>query len=137
MLSGKCRTYEEIAMAILWPGQTLTKDVPLYSDDQVFRLVFQDDGNLVVYDNQNRALWASGTNGQAASQCIMQTDGNLVIYGYYNAIWASGTNGWGGAGYAERWQSGIYYPVSYGTVLGDQDKSPNPSFAVGFLGRER
>jgi len=115
MLSGKCRTYKEIAMAILWPGQTLTKDVPLYSDDQVFRLVFQDDGNLVVYDNQNRALWASGTNGQAASQCIMQTDGNLVIYGYYNAIWASGTNGWWGA-YLDMQNDGnlvIYYPVSY------------------------
>jgi len=115
MLSGKCRTYKEIAMAILWPGQSLTKDVPLYSDDQVFRLVFQDDGNLVVYDNQNRALWASGTNGQAASQCIMQTDGNLVIYGYYNAIWASGTNGWWGA-YLDMQNDGnlvIYYPVSY------------------------
>ena len=102
-------------MAILWPGQALQKDVPLYSDDLVFRLVFQDDGNLVVYDNQNRALWASGTNGQAASQCIMQTDGNLVIYGYYDAIWASGTNGWYNA-YLDMQDDGnlvIYYPVSY------------------------
>lgn len=106
-------------MAILWPGQTFTTNAPLYSDDGVFRVVLQDDGNLVVYDNQNRALWASGTNGQAVSQCIMQTDGNLVIYGYYNAIWASGT--WGNPGaYLDMQDDGnlvIYLPVSYTTPI--------------------
>jgi hypothetical protein len=102
-------------MAILWPGQSFVTDQPLYSDDFVFRCVLQNDGNLVVYDNQNRALWASGTNGQAVSQCIMQPDGNLVIYGYYNAIWASGTNGNYNA-YLDMQTDGnlvIYYPVSY------------------------
>jgi hypothetical protein len=106
-------------MAILWGGQSFTVDVPLYSDDGVFRCVLQNDGNLVVYDNQNRALWASGTNGQAVSQCIMQTDGNLVMYGYYNAIWASGTAGDYGS-YLDMQNDGnlvIYLPVNYTTAV--------------------
>lgn len=106
-------------MAILWAGQTFTANVPLYSDDGVFRCVLQDDGNLVVYDNQNRALWASGTNGQAVSQCIMQTDGNLVIYGYYNPIWASGTNG-NNYSYLDMQDDGnlvIYHPVQYTSAV--------------------
>ncbi len=106
-------------MAILWPGQSFVTDRPLYSDDGVFRVVMQSDGNLVVYDNQNKALWASGTNGQAVSQCTMQTDGNLVIYGYYNAIWASGTQGNPGA-YLDMQNDGnlvIYLPVQYTTAI--------------------
>lgn len=54
--------------------------------------IFQEDGNLVVYDQWNNPLWASGTHG-SGSQLILQRDGNLVIYdsgGY--AIWASATN---------------------------------------------
>ena len=80
-------------MAILQPGQSFQVDAPLYSDDGRFRVVLQNDGNLVVYDCENKQLWASGTNGQSVSQCIMQTDGNLVIYGYNGPIWASNTSG--------------------------------------------
>jgi hypothetical protein len=82
---------------VLRAGQSFQVNTPLYSNDGVFRVVLQSDGNLVVYDDQNKALWASGTNGKAVSRCIMQTDGNLVIYGYNNAIWASNTNGNRGA----------------------------------------
>ena len=27
-----------------------------------YTLLMQDDGNLVIYDSKNRAIWASGTN---------------------------------------------------------------------------
>jgi hypothetical protein len=64
---------------VLQPGQSFHVNTPLYSDDGVFRVVLQRDGNLVVYDNHNKALWASGTNGKTVSRCTMQTDGNLVI----------------------------------------------------------
>lgn len=41
------------------------------------RAVFQTDGNLVVYTESGKALWASHTNGQILA---LQTDRNLVIY---------------------------------------------------------
>jgi hypothetical protein len=83
-------------MAILQPGQSFQVDAPLYSDDGTYRVVLQNDGNLVLYGPTD-ALWASGTNGQSVSQCIMQTDGNLVIYGCNGPIWASNTSGNPGA----------------------------------------
>jgi hypothetical protein len=78
-------------MAILGPGQSFQVDTPLYSDDGRFRVVLQNDGNLVVYNCENNPLWASVTNGQSVSRCTMQTDGNLVIYGYNDPLWASNT----------------------------------------------
>lgn len=55
-------------------------------------LNFQTDGNLVVYDNQNRPLWASNTAGRACSSgCVasFQSVGNLVLYQNGVAYWAS------------------------------------------------
>lgn len=56
------------------------------------RLTLQTDGNLVIYDNNNRARWASNTVGKGASQLLFQPDSNLVLYtpGYERAVWATG-----------------------------------------------
>lgn len=43
------------------------------------RLVFQRDGNLVLYDELGRAVWASGTDHRG-QEGIFQHDGNLVVY---------------------------------------------------------
>ncbi len=43
-------------------------------------LAMQNDGNLVLYNNNSQPLWASWTNGQGPSNIYMQADGNLVIY---------------------------------------------------------
>ena len=59
------------------------------------RIIMQDDGNLVIYDVYNNALWSSATyqKGTKPHHLIMQTDGNLVIYdGNNNPRWATGTN---------------------------------------------
>jgi hypothetical protein len=50
----------------------------------------QTDGNLVVYRaSDNRALWATGTQGTDVHRATMQTDGNLVLYHVNNApAWA-------------------------------------------------
>lgn len=65
-------------------------------------LIFQGDGNLVDYDETDRARWAAGTDageqwGDQGRSCIFQADGNLVVYddtnGAGSALWASGTNG--------------------------------------------
>lgn len=78
----------------LTTNQFLMKEDYLLSGDGRHQFILQDDGNLVLYRlSDHKALWASGTNGKAASKAIMQQDGNFVIYGYPNAIWASNTNG--------------------------------------------
>src|SRR3569832_1082653 len=61
-------------------------------------LIFQGDGNLVLYKTtggSQKAVWASGTNGKGATSVCLQGDGNLVVYSPSNALWASGTNGSG------------------------------------------
>ena len=59
----------------------------------VVRLVWQADGNLVLYDKYG-ASWAAGTNGRGASSLSWQADGNLVVYaGSGHALFATGTNG--------------------------------------------
>lgn len=73
------------------PGQAIA------SPDGRFRLIYQTDGNLVLYRDDRRvsvSLWATGTNGRALGVVVMQRDGNLVMYDEENnALWASGTDG--------------------------------------------
>ena len=54
----------------------------------------QTDGNLVIYDGSNRAIWASNTSGHKGNyQLILQRDRNVVIYDSSNrAIWATSSN---------------------------------------------
>ncbi|KAJ3670180.1 hypothetical protein LUZ60_010504 [Juncus effusus] len=53
-------------------------------------LTLQSDGNLIVYDKNNKALWASNTARSSGNfVLILQPDRNLVIYG--GAIWSSKT----------------------------------------------
>jgi hypothetical protein len=86
-----------VAKDTLAPGESLLPGQFLQLADGRFTLIMQSDGNLVLYNKVERALWDSGTVGQAVSQTIMQTDGNLVIYGPAGALWSTGTDGWGGA----------------------------------------
>ena len=80
----------------------------MHSQNKLFELYFQDDGNLVIYNRNNSctsntpkcAIWASNTNGQAPRKFCrfeFQKDKNLVIYpnsNFYNepALWSSHTN---------------------------------------------
>ena len=40
----------------------------------------QTDGNFVLYNSSNSALWSTGTGGTNASSIFMQDDGNWVLY---------------------------------------------------------
>lgn len=42
-------------------------DLPC-ADKTPYRLVMQNDGNLVLYDNVNQAIWATGTNGKIGDE---------------------------------------------------------------------
>ena len=59
-----------------------------------FGVVFQADGNLVVYGPGNSVVWASYTQRKGGTSCVMQGDGNLVIYNASGAaIWHTHTGG--------------------------------------------
>ncbi|ALC31763.1 mannose-binding protein [Streptomyces sp. CFMR 7] len=61
------------------------------------RMTMQQDGNLVVYNEQNKPIWAAMTFGQN-HRAIFQPDGNLVIHnGDDRPIWAAKTHDFGGA----------------------------------------
>jgi hypothetical protein len=57
----------------------------------VGHVIFQGDGNLVVYDGSGQARWASNTNGLGATLLYFQKDGNLVIYRDNTPLWATNT----------------------------------------------
>ena len=82
---------------VLWPPDALAPKERLHSPSGQFQLVFQTDGNLVLYDGQT-AIWATGTSGQTVSQAAMQADGNLVLLGPGGtAVWEARTGGHPGA----------------------------------------
>jgi surface antigen len=65
-----------------------------------YKLRFQSDGNLVLADKSEKALWATGTEGRG-ERLVMQADGNLVIYDSGNKpLWATNTSGNPGAFFA-------------------------------------
>lgn len=65
------------------------------------RMVFQTDGNLVIYRSDSGApIWNTGTAGNANAQLVFRSDGDLVIYSDSTdstVLWQSGTNVAGGS----------------------------------------
>jgi hypothetical protein len=80
----------------LSPGEKLRVSQPLYSNNKNYWLLFQGDGNLVLYQRFSPPVWSSKTAGRPINKCIMQGDGNLVLYANSRAEWDSGT--WGNPG---------------------------------------
>jgi hypothetical protein len=82
----------------LMAGEALTPGMRVTSANGHFFLIQQTDGNLVVYNGEDKATWASGKYGQNVEKCVMQQDGNLVQYlPNHIPAWASNTNGNEGA----------------------------------------
>jgi len=63
----------------LYAGQSRGIDQPLRSKDGRYKLVLQQDGNLVVYTADGSVGWKSGTIGRAAARLLNQQDGNIVV----------------------------------------------------------
>jgi hypothetical protein len=82
------------AGALMLVGQTLRRQ-SLTSPSGSCTLVYQDDGNLVLYRyDLDHAVWASNTYGTSVGELALQTDGNLVLYNRDgHAVWATGTDG--------------------------------------------
>jgi len=78
----------------LFSNQSLYQGDYLTSNDKRFKLIMQTDGNLVLYKNNNVAIWHTVTFGKPyINRLVMQGDGNAVLYDkndkYY---WNSHTN---------------------------------------------
>ena len=81
-----------ICLFMLHPKNGVLWKAEQYWSGQVLRM--QDDGNLVIYDYQNSAVWASNTAGYPGSVLRLEDDGNLLIYAPgTRPIWATGTSG--------------------------------------------
>ena len=64
----------------LQSGELLQPDDRLNSSDGRWHLIYQLDGNLVLYDANWRPIWHTGTDGSRPGMAIMQLDGNFVVY---------------------------------------------------------
>ena len=81
----------------LRPGEELAQGESVVSPNGKYRLILQNDGNLVLYATaSDTALWDSRTVGQSDRRLVMQHDGNLVLYelplAQLKALWHSGTH---------------------------------------------
>ncbi len=79
---------------LVFEGSGLILETNQSKTDGKVKFILQDDGNLVLYDMNNHALWASDTEVNCRStncEAIFQGDGNLVIYQNNIPVWASNT----------------------------------------------
>ncbi|XP_033885570.1 B-type lectin plumieribetin-like isoform X1 [Acipenser ruthenus] len=73
----------------------LTKGQCIFSTNGKYKVIFQNDGNFVVYEyREGVPIWASDTWGKRnADKVIMQGDCNLVMYNTKGtALWKSNTH---------------------------------------------
>ena len=95
-------------------------DKKLYSPNGKYYLIFQSDGNLVIYTDKNSATWSSGTYGNSSAVLVLQKDGNLVIYKdktFNSAIWSSQTFG--------RTNSGMFLTIDDNGIAVLYNEAPN------------
>jgi hypothetical protein len=85
-------------------GDTMSAGGALYAGSQLtsasgqYTLLYQDDGNLVIYGPDGSAIWSTGTNTSNLGEVDMQGDGNFVVYDAGGiAVWSTGTGGNPGA----------------------------------------
>jgi hypothetical protein len=117
---------------VLDPSVSMTVDAEYVAG--AYKLIFQGDGNLVVYDQNMAPVWFSGTANIGATQAVMQGDGNFVISNAAGQpLWYTGTGGFPGA-YAQIQANGnfvIAYQVPIWARFGFVPTAPRvPKFLV-------
>ncbi|GAA2348888.1 hypothetical protein GCM10010431_85940 [Streptomyces kunmingensis] len=53
------------------------------------RAIFQSDGNLVIHNGDDRPIWASKSHGHAGAQLVLRADGKVVIVQNGGVIWST------------------------------------------------
>lgn len=97
VLRGPVTGWSAAAGDRIGPGEGLAAGGTLWSKNHKYKLVMQNDGNLVLYaaGSPDRDLWASKTKdcGLHPRVCLMQSDGRLVVYDDNGKpLWDSGTS---------------------------------------------
>ncbi|MES2207262.1 MAG: galactose oxidase-like domain-containing protein [Pseudomonadota bacterium] len=73
-------------------NENLFVNQSLVSADRNFKLIMQNDGNLVLYyiaknlNDTSKPLWSSRTAGRPVAHTILQSDGNGVLYDMKNRV---------------------------------------------------
>jgi hypothetical protein len=81
---GNLVLYRQSNGQALWDTKTYGKNVK--------QTIFQNDGNLVIYNTSNQAVWASNTDRRGGARVTVQDDGNVVMYNSQNqALWQTNT----------------------------------------------
>ncbi|KAJ3125890.1 hypothetical protein HK098_008141 [Nowakowskiella sp. JEL0407] len=63
-------------------------------------LIYQNDGNVVLYSGSRGAIWSTGTYGVDSNWLCIQDDANLVLYDLNgNPVWSSNTGGYVATGF--------------------------------------
>jgi hypothetical protein len=82
---------ETTSSSVLARGETMIAGDVKRSDNGVYELRMQTDGNLVLY-RQGTPVWSPNTWGNPGAYTVMQADGNLVIYSKSGTpLWNSNT----------------------------------------------
>ena len=68
---GNLELWKTPELSLVWESGTSGKGA---------KLIMQGDGNLVIYDDENESVWASGTFGHEHALLGVEEDGRLVIY---------------------------------------------------------
>jgi hypothetical protein len=62
-----------------------------HTEGKGHKAVFQADGHLVVYTSDGATAWSSGTEGHDGAELVLQSDGDVVIQQDGTSLWVSGT----------------------------------------------
>ena len=72
------------------PGETLHPGDSLISSNGRYKFILQEDGNVVLYNNHNKATWASNTNTAYPARrrkLVMQVSRGLGLIGRVEWWW--------------------------------------------------
>ncbi len=79
-------------------NNAIPQGVSVWSNNKAFRVTYQDDGNVVIYDANRKPMWFTNTAGGTGGVFVMQPDGKLMLRDAQNGVkWQSGTTGNPGA----------------------------------------
>ena len=76
---------------LLPSGQSLKPDDSLVSCNGQYCLVFRSSGDVVLYEDNVKALWSTGTAGRAATSFGIKEDGNIVLSNLDEVVWQANT----------------------------------------------
>ena len=60
-------------------GEKINVEQSLVSQNGLYRLLVQSDGNVVLYDTNGTPHWATNTHGTAGSSLVLKADGRLSV----------------------------------------------------------